>query len=787
MIFTIFEKMTKPKGSSIDRSFAGLADFFRENIVGFSKKSQLKQFSSFKYANDYRSSSTAISASSIVFDVDNDKKINRQSPGGVETITLRSDPYLCIDEAQALIEMCGCEALIYTTPSHHEEHNKFRIIVPLSREITVDEYEECAYSFLAKSGLDIYSDAIDSCFRNVSQAYYIPARRLGSKKNPDIIHVEGKPFVVPKATETKKISDLIVSANNDMAIEDDWWKQFKGDLSTLDILALLDVRGLRYGDKQPSGAIPCDCPFDGRHKMKAYVILPGEGKGSGKWPIIKCSTERCSHNGLKDFLVSCGTHTVDSYCAKEWKRDITKAKTAAHVAKMHDPSAVSQINKDGEYKMHTADIAAMINKKHKIIRSDNGSIFEYNGSIWEKINKERIRSYAQQYDSYYHSTKGRREEATDFLLNMVHRSLIPWNSIEKWEVAFRNGVYNILSGDFRPHEPDMFLNTIVPHDFIPGNKKAETFESCLNVWFEGEYLEEKKQSLQEYFGYVLMQEAKYKKALVLYGSPDSGKSLVLQLLQFIVGANNVCHIGVDRMNEPRDLAAIFGKKLNAISEVGSTCRINEKGFKQLVSCEDSIQIRFLWEEAMSYTPSCKHVICGNTLPDFNDKSGAILNRILILKFPNQISRKRQDPNLFVKLSMEVNGIISWALEGAKRLINNNGIFTECEESESTKNEYGQSQNILYDFIEDNYDRTGNNHDMVKFEAMYGKFLKYMKKNVERNVLTRALFDLGIETKKMQHEGYRGRWVLGIQPVNKSDKTDDMEIDSYSSSSNFGII
>src|SRR6056300_1731481 len=124
MIFTIFEKMTKPKGRFIDRSLEGLADFFRENIVGFSKKSQLKQFSPFKYANDYRSSSTAISASSIVFDVDNDKRIHRQAPGGVETITLRSDPYLCIDEAQALIEMCGCEALIYTTPSHHEDHNK---------------------------------------------------------------------------------------------------------------------------------------------------------------------------------------------------------------------------------------------------------------------------------------------------------------------------------------------------------------------------------------------------------------------------------------------------------------------------------------------------------------------------------------------------------------------------------------------------------------------------------------------------------------------------------------
>lgn len=788
MKYTIFEGQTKPQGRQYDSEIDGLQRFMQKNIRAFSKKSELSQISLFQYANNYRSGKTALSASGIILDVDNEEKLK---PGMVKDDNappIRADPYLSMEDAIDAIEMINCEALIYTTPSHTEDFNKFRIVIPTNREIKPDEIEECVDLFLSSSGLSLYSIAIDKCYKIPSQAYYLPARRLGLKEDPLIKVLTGTPFVLPKITETKVVADIIIKANADLVIEDDWWKEFEGDLSTLDILSLMDIKGLRYGKQQPSGAIPCDCPFNYRHKMKAFIILPGQGKGTGKWPIIRCSTERCSSHGLKDFLLSCGVHTVDSYCAKRWQIDKRTARVPADVSKLNNPAELQSDVKGNDYKMHTADLAAVINNKHAIIRSESGTIFEYDGSVWKKISKDTLHSYAQSYDSYYHSTQARRSESANFLLNMVHKCHINWNQLNHGDVAFRNGVYNIITGDLRPHSPEMFLDTIIPHDFIKTNSSCPTWMNAIRDWFAGDYMDEKIASLQEYFGYVLMQEAKYKKALIMYGRPDSGKSLALQILKYIVGSENTCHIALDKMSDPRDLAHIFGKKLNALFEVGSDTKINEGGFKQLVSCEDSIQIRFLWAEAMSYTPTCKHVICGNTLPEFNDKSGAILNRILIIKFNNQISRRKQDPSLFIKFVSEINGIISWALEGARRLIKNNGIFTECLESESTKEDYGNNQNIMYDFIEDNYELTFNDNDFIMFEQMYSEFLKFMKRPVDRNTLARCLFDLNIRTEKKRMNGHRCRWVLGVKKIKRSSDDDKNEkVDSYSSDKFFGVI
>lgn len=788
MKYTIFEGQTKPQGRNYDTSLDGLQRFLENNIKAFSKKSELNQISLFQYSNNYRSGKTAISASGIIFDVDNEEKLKPGASRNENAPPIKADPYLSIDDAIDAIEMISCSALIYTTPSHKDDFNKFRIIVPTSREMSPDEIEECADFFLSSSGLSLYSTAIDKCYKIPSQAYYLPARRLGSKEAPFIKSIHGNPFKLPKLTESKKVADIIIKANADLVIEDDWWKEFDGDLSTLDILSLMDIKGLRYGKQQPSGAIPCDCPFNATHKMKAFIILPGHGKGSGKWPIVRCSTERCSGHGLKEFLLSCGVHTVDSYCAKKWQIDKSRARVPADISKLNNPADLKSDVKSNDYKIHTADLAAIINNKHSIIRSESGDIFEYDGAIWRKIDIKRIQSYAQAYDSYYHTTRARRGEATDFLLNMVHKSHINWNKLDHGDVAFKNGVYNLLKDDIKPHSPDMFLDTMIPHDFTVGNVKFPIWMKAMQDWFSGEYMEEKIASLQEYFGYVLMQEAKYKKALIMYGRPDSGKSLALQILKYIVGPDNTCHIAIDKMSDPRDLAHIFGKKLNALFEVGSDTKINEGGFKQLVSCEDSIQIRFLWAEAMSYTPTCKHVICGNTLPEFNDKSGAILNRILIIKFNNQISRRKQDPSLFIKFVSEINGIIGWALEGARRLIKNNGIFTECLESESTKEDYGNNQNIMYDFIEDNYETTFDDNDCIMFEQMYSEFLKFMKRPLDRNSLARCLFDLNIRTEKKRMNGYRCRWVLGVKKIKRSIDDDKSEmVDSYSSDKFFGRI
>jgi putative DNA primase/helicase len=777
--------MTKPQGMLRSLKWDEIIEHLKSNVRAFSKKSELMQFVFGEFSNNYRSKDALISISALVIDVDNELKIREVVDGADETRPVKADPYLSMDDAVACIDMCGLSSIVYQTASYTDEWNKFRIVIPFSRPVVKSEYVECAEMILDATGLGVFSDAIDRCYSNPAQPYFYPSRRIGDKAGPKIIVTKGKPFSIPDITESQEVTKAIVRANNDIVSSDDWWKEYDGDLSTLDVMRLLDLRGLKYGNQQPSGAFQIDCPWVERHKMKAYFIPPTKGRGGAKWPIIKCSTDKCCNHSLQDFLALYGKKTVDDHCARPWSFDKGTVKNVTDIVELRNPKNVSE--EKGPQKMHTADIATTITRRHTIIRTNDNNIFEYSEPTWKRITVETIRKYAQDYDSYYYSTKGRRAEAADFALNTVHSlDKVNWNSIKTTEIAFMDGVYDIETKELRPHRANDFIDNVLPHNAPQIESHSKIWEKCLNQWMDGEYLEEKKASLQEFFGYILMSEARFKKSLIMYGPTDSGKSLILQMMIFMVGAHNTCTLDINQMDNPRDLTAIYGKKLNAVSEIGANTKISDSGFKRLVSCEDSVQIRFNYHDPMMYKPTCKHVLCGNVLPIVEDYSGATMNRMLIISLPNRIAKQKQDPYIYTKLTAEIDGIIAWAVDGARRLIKNKGVFTECYESEAIVQTYAESQNVAFDFIDDCYDVTKNPVDMVPFEDMFGRYVRYMRKPMERASLVRCLFEMGIKSTRKMINGSRSRWVVGVRPTKRKDNDVDEKI-SFSSSNAFAEI
>ena len=780
--------MTNAQGLAISCTWDQFVSEMKGSVIRYSRKQDLPQFSCVKFSNDYRSSEGILDIYAVVIDVDNKSSLVSRDPvDGVRlTDDMMADPYISMDSAASVLEMVGVSALLYETSSSKENWNRFRMIINLSRPLKPNEYNEAMSLILSELGLNYYADAIDKCYKIPSQPYWYPGIALGSNKIPRIIEISGDPFFVP-VMESEIVSEIVIKANQELITSDDWWKEFDGDFSTMDIFRLLDLQGLKYGKQQPSGAFPVDCPWNKKHKMKAYVILPGSGRGNAKWPIIKCSCASCKNYGLKDFLIPLGVATVNSHCARNWKFDKNAVKHVTDVVSATNPKG-SPEERDGS-KLATGDIAAMILKNHDLIKNDSGHIFEYNGIVWKRISKDSVKKYAQDLDSYYHSTKGRREESSDFALNLVMSHEIAFNNISSTDIAFSDGVYNIISGDLRPHRREDFLDSVINHTSPGKDSKCPIWIDCLKYIFDGEYMDEKIAGLQEFFGYILMSEAKYKKALIMYGMPDSGKSLILQVMQYMVGHNNSCCLDISQMNDPKSLSVIVGKRLNSISEIGSDARIYDRGFKQLVSCEDPVQIKFLYSNPLMYIPTCKHVLCGNTLPSVLDTSGATFNRLMIIKFNKTVPKKRQDPYMFVKLASEISGILKWSIEGALRLIKNNGHFTESMESAKLKDTYAESQNLILDFVEDNFEITNNPDDIFKFETMMDMMNRYFKRPIERGILVKGLFDMNIPTIRKSIGGSRCRWVLGIRPIRGTSSVDIErdKADSFSSSKGFGII
>lgn len=343
------------------------------------------------------------------------------------------------------------------------------------------------------------------------------------------------------------------------------------------------------------------------------------------------------------------------------------------------------------------DVANRILAQHDIVNVAD-TAYRYDGTKWETIRVTSLQQLALIADGEKLSTRNRRVEIADFIRAKTFRPKLAWRSIEMHEIPVANGVVDLRDLSVRPHRKEDYLQTCIPWKF---NLHAQCPElmRCMDTYFGADDDGDLKiASLQEFFGYCLMPHARYKKALFCLGESDCGKSTVPFLLRKLLGQENVTAVGVQDMDDSRKRAPLLSKLVNLLTELTSDALIADGGFKTLVSTEEPILFDPKWGEPIMDVPICKHVVVTNTLPKINDRSNATFRRLLLIHFNHVIPSDKQDTRVWDRLAGEVEGILNWAIEGAQRLYQNGGVFSDAGRAEVA--EYRAEQNPLLKFIED---------------------------------------------------------------------------------------
>lgn len=341
-------------------------------------------------------------------------------------------------------------------------------------------------------------------------------------------------------------------------------------------------------------------------------------------------------------------------------------------------------------------VSNMLLREYVIRRDDNLCIYIYNGKFWKETTDKFIHKLCMQYDTFNHIEMKSIREASNIALTKRHTMKINWNQLGQTEIALNNGVLDFKTGNIRNFNQSDYLDRIIPYDWNE-NAECKLWERVLEDWFPG--MDEEKAALQEFFGYILCSHAKYKKCLILFGKPDTGKSLACSVAHELAGGTDfVCGIRPDQMDDPKKLATIKGKVLNVVSDLKRDLVLADGGFKMLVSTGDPIQIDQKYTRAENYIPTAKHMFATNNLPIVTDTSGAVFNRLLILPFKQKIDKSKIDAELIEKLKDEMQGIIKWSVRGAIRLHNNKGRWTDPKSSALLIDEYKLYQNPLFFFI-----------------------------------------------------------------------------------------
>ena len=341
-------------------------------------------------------------------------------------------------------------------------------------------------------------------------------------------------------------------------------------------------------------------------------------------------------------------------------------------------------------------------------------------------------------------------------------NVIPYNYIN-----FNNGILDTDDLDapvLQSHNPNMFTT-----HYIDANYEYD-YDTLPHHNFQ-EYIEFVTQNdpnlidlLQELLGYCLSNIRSIKKAFILLGPPNTGKSTFLKLLEGLIGQDFYSNVSLSELNDKFKLHLIHNKRLNTCGEIGEKTISRLDVLKKLTG-GDALLAEKKGEDAFSFYNTACLVFSGNMLPHLgSDDAGKAFNsRFIIIPFTASLDSHNINPNLLESLLEEKDYIVSWAIDGLARLQHNNFIFTPLD----TQSTYG-FETLNYSCIIENFIKENciiGNQYKVKKSDLLTSFTDYCSTHNINPVCTQSLIsyldsEFGLVNKKIRigettHYGFKG--------------------------------
>jgi len=358
-------------------------------------------------------------------------------------------------------------------------------------------------------------------------------------------------------------------------------------------------------------------------------------------------------------------------------------------------------------KVPAGDIYSEIKEKRNF-RVENGNMYKLNSSpnYWSRIpeNQEELSVRGCINDKSFPLISSSKIKEVVNLIKQdpgMQRSIVEDNIKISQYLNTADGVLDLSERKVLYDTPYPF-NYWVNFKYKPNARieDAPMFLAYLKSSLDYVTNPEKAKLLLEIFGYCVSSCIGAKSGFFLIGKPDSGKSVMLEFLNRVVGEEFSSHIPLDKMGSRFNRAVLSMARVNFSPELKNN-KINDLDFFKSITSNEMVTGELKMKMPFTFKALTKLVCAGNTMPIIGETDGtdAVFNRMVFLRFNNSIPKDKRDYELIDKLLGERDYICSMAIDALIDLKARNYKFTEPKDSIKLKDQYVKSQNSVQDFIE----------------------------------------------------------------------------------------
>lgn len=439
------------------------------------------------------------------------------------------------------------------------------------------------------------------------------------------------------------------------------------------------------------------------------------------------------------------------------------------------------LNQRGEMQVKPSMLADAFSRNEKfiIVRNpldDNDLFYLFRGGVYRRQNKAQLKGLLREWVPICYQRDSQIAEAMRTLFELggkVHE-FEQLDADERF-VNFRNGLLDLQSWNLVKHSPDVLSTLQLPYSLDPAAHDMPVFDAFRRDFFtreDGHVDADDEKILQEFLGLAISNVYFYrvKKAMFLCSiCGNTGKTLLMNLLQTILGEENITSVPLQNMNEASGrftIGTALGKRMIINGDQSGSVVCDSSIFKQLTG-GDRTKMEAKGRQPLMVRYRGGILVSCNGLPSFSDDKGAhVFERILLIRSTNVIPPERRDPELLDRMRPEIPAIINWCLAGLRRLQANGWKFTRSASSEEAGEEYRMQLDSVYRFIHE-YERdgrrfeiTGNRADQYPKAEFYAAYEVWCKdpevdvSPVKRKNLDARLIGMGLETDRHGNAGRR---------------------------------
>jgi len=337
-------------------------------------------------------------------------------------------------------------------------------------------------------------------------------------------------------------------------------------------------------------------------------------------------------------------------------------------------------------------LGEIIRREHFIKRGEDRRLYRYDQGVYlsdgEEVARARVREIL-----------GERFKARHLHEVVTWLSTFPVEVDQREPegiINLKNGLLDWRSGELRPHAPEI-VSTIQlptrwnPEATCPGVEHflARVIPADANplVW--------------EVIGYSLFPGNPLRKAILLLGPGANGKSVLLRILEALLGEGNVSHVALQALAEDRFSASeLYGKLANVYADLDGRA-IRQTDLFKMVTGGDMLRGERKYRDAFYFRAMALPLFSANQAPLSGDTTQAWFDRWIVVPMDVVIPETERDPKLPEKLTSadELEGVLVRAVAALRRLLER-GHFDVPESVGQANADYREFADSVAAFVED---------------------------------------------------------------------------------------